>query len=67
METLHVSEHSAERYSAAKTYHIELVEETQLNSELRRSWERRSITAVVLPDKRYRSSVSPTWEGRTDF
>jgi hypothetical protein len=42
------------RYSAAKTYHIELVEETQLNSELRRSWERRSITAVVLPDKRYR-------------
>src|ERR1700721_53650 len=42
------------RYSAAKTYHIELVEETQLNSELRRSWERRSITAVALPDKRYR-------------
>jgi thiol-disulfide isomerase/thioredoxin len=42
------------RYSAAKTYHIELVEETQLNGELRRSWERRNITAVVLPDKRYR-------------
>lgn len=42
------------RYSAAKTYHIERVEETQLNSEMRRSWERRSITAVVLPDKRYR-------------
>lgn len=42
------------RYAAAKTYHIEMVEETQLNSELRRSWERRSITAVVLPDKRYR-------------
>jgi thiol-disulfide isomerase/thioredoxin len=42
------------RYSDAKTYHIERVEETQLDSELRRSWERRSITAVVLPDKRYR-------------
>src|ERR1700730_12035226 len=42
------------RYSTAKTYHIELVEETQLNSELRRDWERRSVTAVVLPDRRYR-------------
>ncbi len=49
------------RYSAAKTYHIEMVEETQLNSELRRSWERRSVTAVVLPDKRYR------FEGQSDM
>jgi hypothetical protein len=42
------------RYSAAKTYHIELLEETQMNSEMRRDWERRSVTAVVLPDRRYR-------------
>jgi thiol-disulfide isomerase/thioredoxin len=49
------------RYSAAKTYHIEMVEETQLNSELRRSWERRSVTAVVLPDRRYR------FEGQSDM
>ena len=41
------------RYATAKTYHIELVEESELNSDLRRTWERHSITAAVLPDKRY--------------
>jgi len=45
------------RYETAKTYHIELVEESQLNSDLRRSWDKRSMTAVVLPDKRYRFEV----------
>lgn len=42
------------RYSDAKTYHIELVEESDVTSALKRSWERRSMTAVVLPDRRYR-------------
>ncbi len=42
------------RYATAKRYHIELIEETQLNSEVRRSWEKRSLTGVILPDKRYR-------------
>ena len=42
------------RYATAKSYHIELVEETQLSGELMRRWERRSETAVVLPDKRCR-------------
>jgi len=42
------------RYETAKTYHIELVEESQFNSDLKRVWEKRSMTAVVLPDKRYR-------------
>jgi thiol-disulfide isomerase/thioredoxin len=45
------------RYATAKTYHIEFVEESELNSDLRRTWERRSVTAVVLPDKRYRFEV----------
>ena len=42
------------RYETAKAYHIELVEEAQLNSDLKRTWEKRSMTAVVLPDRRYR-------------
>ena len=41
-------------YETAKSYHIELVEESQLNSELKRTWEKRSMTAVVLPGNRYR-------------
>lgn len=42
------------RYSDAKTYHIELVEESNVTSVLKRSWERRGMAAVVLPDRRYR-------------
>jgi thiol-disulfide isomerase/thioredoxin len=42
------------RYATAKTYHIELISETQINGDLRKSWEKRSLTAVMLPDKRYR-------------
>ncbi len=49
------------RYATAKTYHIELMEESELKSELKRSWEKRSMTAVVLPDKRYR------FEARSDI
>jgi thiol-disulfide isomerase/thioredoxin len=42
------------RYATAKTYHIELISETQINGDLRKSWEKRSLTAAMLPDKRYR-------------
>lgn len=42
------------RYVTAKTYHIELIMETQFNGAVRKSWEKRSLTAVLLPDKRYR-------------
>ena len=42
------------RYATAKTYHIELIMETQFNGDARKSWEKRSLTAVLLPDKRYR-------------
>jgi thiol-disulfide isomerase/thioredoxin len=45
------------RYSEAKTYHIELVEESNFNTDLKRTWERRSMKAVMLPDKRYHFEV----------
>jgi hypothetical protein len=41
------------RYATAKTYHIELVEEAQLNSDLKHTWEKQTTTAVVLPNERY--------------
>jgi thiol-disulfide isomerase/thioredoxin len=41
-------------YETAKTYHLELVDEVERNSEMSRSWEKRSFTAIVLPDKRFR-------------
>jgi thiol-disulfide isomerase/thioredoxin len=46
------------RYATAKTYHIELVEEAQLNGDLRHTWEKQTTTAVVLPNKRYRFEVN---------
>jgi thiol-disulfide isomerase/thioredoxin len=42
------------RYATAKSYHFELVEETQNESAVSRTWFKFSITAIVLPDKRYR-------------
>jgi thiol-disulfide isomerase/thioredoxin len=43
-----------ERYAKAKTYYIESIEETELNTELRRTWEKRLTIAVMLPNNRYR-------------
>jgi thiol-disulfide isomerase/thioredoxin len=41
-------------YETAKTYHLELVDEVERNTEMSRSLEKRSFTAIVLPDKRFR-------------
>lgn len=48
-------------YASAKTYHIEFVEEANFKSDMRRYWEQRVISAVVLPDRRYR------FEQRNEF
>jgi thiol-disulfide isomerase/thioredoxin len=42
------------RYATARTYHIEFSEETQLNSDVKRTWEKLDITGLILPDRRYR-------------
>jgi hypothetical protein len=46
-----------QHYETAKRYHLELVDEVERNSEMSRSWEKRSFTAIVLPDKRFRFEV----------
>jgi outer membrane lipoprotein-sorting protein len=51
----------SQRYADAKSYHIEAVEERTSSNELQRSWQKTLMTAVVMPDGRYR------YEGRSGF
>ncbi len=60
--TVHEDAHSfldgvLKRYATAKTYHIELTDESQLNTDSSRLWLKRRMTAVLLPDKRFRFDV----------
>jgi thiol-disulfide isomerase/thioredoxin/outer membrane lipoprotein-sorting protein len=41
-------------YADAKTYHIQFTEEIQVQNKLRRTWEKRFTTAIMLPNNRYR-------------
>ena len=47
-----------QRYAAAKSYHIEAVEEETSSSGLLRDWRKTFLTAIVMPGGRYR------YEGR---
>ncbi|MGA2099707.1 MAG: TlpA disulfide reductase family protein [Candidatus Sulfotelmatobacter sp.] len=49
----------SQRYSVAKSYRIEAVEERTSSSELNRDWQKTFMTAVVSPGGRYR------YEGRS--
>jgi thiol-disulfide isomerase/thioredoxin len=51
----------SQRYADAKSYHIEAVEERTSSNELQRSWQKTLLTAIVMPDGRYR------YEGRSGF
>jgi thiol-disulfide isomerase/thioredoxin len=51
----------SQRYADAKAYHIEAVEERTSSNELRRSWQKQLLTAIVMPGGRYR------YEGRSGF
>jgi hypothetical protein len=49
----------SQRYADANSYHIEAVEESTSSNELSRHWDKRLLTAIVMPDGRYR------YEGRS--
>jgi thiol-disulfide isomerase/thioredoxin len=51
----------SQRYADARSYHIEAVEERTSSNELQRSWQKTLMTAIVMPDGRYR------YEGRSGF
>jgi thiol-disulfide isomerase/thioredoxin len=51
----------SQRYADAKSYHIEAVEERTSSNELHRDWQKMLMTAIVMPDRRYR------YEGRSGF
>jgi thiol-disulfide isomerase/thioredoxin len=51
----------SQRYADAKSYHIEAVEERTSTNELHRDWQKMLMTAIVMPDGRYR------YEGRSGF
>jgi len=51
----------SQRYADAKSYHIEAVEEGTSSNELQHSWQKTLLTAIVMPDGRYR------YEGRSGF
>jgi thiol-disulfide isomerase/thioredoxin len=42
------------RYESAQTYHVELTEEVRQSTEFSNYWYKRNLTAVLLPDKRFR-------------
>jgi len=44
----------SQRYAEAKSYHIEAIEERSATSELSRSWQKFMMTAIVMPDGRFR-------------
>lgn len=44
-------------YAQVSSYHIEMIEETQLNGELYRSWSKIFTTAVVGSNNRYRFEI----------
>ena len=50
-----------QRYADAKSYHIEAVEERTHSNELRHSWNKSLLKAIVAPGGRYR------YEGRSDL
>ncbi len=49
----------SQRYADAKSYHIEGVEEETSTTELSRHWDKRLLTAIMMPDGHYR------YEGRS--
>jgi thiol-disulfide isomerase/thioredoxin len=51
----------SQRYADAKSYHLEAVEEKTESHELSRHWNKRLLTAIVMPDGRYR------YEGNSGF
>jgi len=50
-----------QRYSDARSYHIEATTERTTSNELSRSWQKTLLTAVVAPGGRYR------YEGRSGY
>jgi thiol-disulfide isomerase/thioredoxin len=44
----------SQRYADAKSYHLDAVEENTATNELSRHWDKRLLTAIVMPDGRYR-------------
>ena len=50
-----------QRYTEAKSYHIEAVEEQNSSNELHRDWQKTLLKAIVMPGGRYR------YEGRSGF
>jgi thiol-disulfide isomerase/thioredoxin len=44
----------SQRYADAKSYHLEAVEENTTTTELSRHFDKRLLTAIVMPDGRYR-------------
>ena len=51
----------SQRYADARSYHPEAVEEKTESHELSRHWNKRLLTAIVMPDGRYR------YEGNSGF
>jgi thiol-disulfide isomerase/thioredoxin len=51
----------SQRYTDAKSYHLEAIEEKTESNELSRRWDKRLLTAIVEPDGRYR------YEGDSGF
>ena len=51
----------SQRYADARSYHLEAVEEKTESHELSRHWNKRLLTAIVMPDGRYR------YEGNSGF
>lgn len=48
---------AGQRYTAAKSFHIEAVQEQVLNAELKREWQKSYFGAVVGAEHRYRYSA----------
>lgn len=61
VDALGLLQEVSQHYADAKAYRIEAVEERTESNELRRSWEKTLLTAVVMPGGRYR------YEGRSAF
>jgi len=51
----------SQRYTNAESYHVEAVEESTSSNDLQRNWEKKLLTAIVMPGGRYR------YDGRSGF
>jgi hypothetical protein len=42
----------SQRYANAESYHVEAVEESTSSNDLQRNWEKKLLTAIVMPGGR---------------